>query len=160
MLRKGNEIAYNQTNSDASQTQSEFCGKEKRCNRLRKPPSGAMLHRLIVAVWNMLYSSHCRRRMRVALRVAGIPAGRGKVSGLERADNSGKRTTSPGKHGTHLGKLCCLACLHGNDGKIRSAQRPKPKSLGANLLTVNVCYFTIRHGNSVPPVPPPILHLQ
>ena len=110
---------------------------------MRKPPRRARLHRFIVSVGNALCSSRCRNRMRVALRVARMQLKVrpfGGTPGLERAD-SGKRTTGPARPGAHFGQaltLCCLACLHGNGGKIRSAQIPKSRECIFSRLTCTI----------------------
>ena len=61
VLRKGNEIAYNQTNPDASQTQFEFWEGEA-----VQPLAKASERRDA----SQTYRRRCMRRMRVALQVS------------------------------------------------------------------------------------------
>ena len=146
-VRKGNKIACNQTNSDASQTQmarenrSPSCGKQRSgatdCASLRAEqgftdPS---------SLFEMLYA-------RVAADTAcELPCELRECSSTVRRDaeksraDSGKRTTGPARPGTHFGQaltLCCLACLHGNEGKMRSAQIPKSRECIFSRLTCTI----------------------
>ena len=149
-VRKGNEIACHQTNSDASQTQmarenrSSSCGKQRsgetECASLRAEQCFTDLSSLSEMRYaRVAADTACELpcELRECSSRFGRSAVRGKVPVLERAD-SGKRTTGPGTHFGQALTLCCLACLHGNEGKMRSAQIPKSRECIFSRLTCTI----------------------